>query len=170
MKMMSSRWINCSQVCLPKVGNCKKEYPPQVGEEWGGERETEAQQQTLTGQRRGLEDHTYGMGLTRKGIYLYHPSLKVERLQFLFFQVNNNLTLLNASLIRLYDNNIKFCPGTFFYNYTCKTIHFKLWKRESSSYDLLWFGPVAKMSLKFRMCATLLFATNSHENKTYLCL
>lgn len=74
----------------------------------------------MTGQRRGLEDHTYGMGLTRKGIYLYHPSLKVGRLQFLFFQVNNNLTLLNASLIRLYDNNIKFWPGTFFI-----TIHAK---------------------------------------------
>lgn len=78
------------------------------------ETETEAQQQTLTGQRRGLEDHTYGMCLTRKGLYLYHPSLKVGRLQFLFFQVNNNLTLLNASLMRLYDNNIKFCPGTCF--------------------------------------------------------
>lgn len=166
MKMMSSRWINCSQVCLPKVGNCKKEYPPGEGGVRRRERETEAQQQTLTGQRRGLEDHTYGMCLTRKGLYLYHPSLKVGRLQFLFFQVNNNLTLLSASLIRLYDNNIKLCPGTFFY--TSKTIHFKLWKIESASYDLLWFGPAAKMTLKFRMCATLLFATNSHENKTYL--
>lgn len=141
-----------------------------MGEEWGGERETEAQQQTLTGQRRGLEDHTYGMGLTRKGIYLYHPSLKVERLQFLFFQVNNNLTLLNASLIRLYDNNIKFCPGTFFLNnYTCKTIHFKLWKRESSSYDLLWFGPVAKMSLKGSVQHCCLLLTLMRIKHIYAC-
>lgn len=165
---MSSRWINCSQVCWPKVGNCEKEYRPgRGGVRRRRERETEAQQQTLTGQRRGLEDHTYGMYLTRKGLYLYDPSLKVGRVQFLFFQVNNNVTFLSALLIRLYDNNIKLRPGTFFYNYTCKTIHFRLWKMESSSYDLLWFGPVAKMSLKFRMCATLLFASNSHENKTY---